>query len=181
MLDPEYRVPDHQYRNLLKAILTNGTFVQTQQGVRAYTLMAPRPLRYEFSNGFPMITERNLNTKTSERLPVTIWQQAIGEIIGFINGARTQDELESYGCYWWKDWVTPEKCAKRELEPGDLGPGSYGAAFHDFPTIYGTFNQVEKVIQQIREQPQLRTHFISPWIPQYTVRLKGTAGCTSAF
>jgi len=55
-----------------------------------------------------------------------------------------------------------------------LGPGSYGAAFHDFPTAEGeTYNQFAHVLQQMRENPHLRTHFITPWIPQYTMRIKG--------
>src|SRR6185369_5590478 len=60
------------------------------------------------------------------------------------------------------------------LEEGDLGPGSYGAAFHDFPQPDGgTYNQFKNIIEQIREFPHLRTHFISPWIPFYTIRGEG--------
>jgi len=102
------------------------------------------------------------------------WKQAVGEIIGFINGARTHEELSSYGCRFWANFVTAEKCAKRGLEAGDLGPGSYGAAFHDFPTAEGeSFDQFKHIVQQIKERPHLKTHFISPWIPQYTTRVEG--------
>ena len=168
------RVPDSQYQNLLRNILEKGVRTPSQQGVDAITLMAPGPIRFKFENGFPIINERNMAPKESERLPVTVWQQAIGEICGFINGAHTQGELEKFGCYWWKSWVTPEKCGKRGLETGDLGPGSYGAAFHDFPTADGGhFNQFQHIVEQIIEEPQLRTHFVSPWIPQYIGRGKG--------
>ena len=168
------RTADSQYKELLRKILTRGERVLSQQGVDAITLMVPGEMRFALDNGFPMIVERNMNPAISERLPVTIWQQAIAEIIAFVNGARTLRELEEFGCYWWQDWATPEKCAKRGLEPGDLGPGSYGAAFHYFPTAGGTsFNQFKEIIEQIREMPHLRTHFISPWIPQYTIRGTG--------
>lgn len=174
MLPLEKRTPDSQYQRLLRDILEKGVRVISQQGVDALTLMGPNPLHFKFENGFPIINERNMAPKESERLPVTVWQQAIAEIIGFINGARTQKELESYGCSWWKSWVTKEKCEKRGLEEGDLGPGSYGAAFHDFPTSEGMpFNQFKHIIEQIKEEPQLRTHFVTPWIPQYTGRGKG--------
>ncbi len=166
--------PDTQYRRVLQEIIDKGTRTSTQQETDAITLIAPSPMRFFMSNGFPMITERNMAPKPSERLPVTIWQQAIGEICAFINGVRTQKGLESYGCSWWSAWVTEKKCAKRGLETGDLGPGSYGAAFHDFPTSEGgTYNQFQNIVEQIREFPQLRTHFISPWIPQYTIRGSG--------
>ncbi|MEK7194617.1 MAG: thymidylate synthase [Patescibacteria group bacterium] len=168
------RAPDRQYSELLEQILNYGVQTKSQQEIDAITLMGPRSLHYKIENGFPIINERNMAPKESERLPVTIWRQAIGEILAFINGARTQKEFETFGCHWWRHWVTKEKCAKRGLEEGDLGPGSYGAAFHDFPTSEGaTFNQYKNILEQMAEMPHLRTHFITPWIPQYTIRGKG--------
>lgn len=166
--------PTLQYRSVLTEVIEHGEWTQTQQGVDALTRIAPRPMRFLLSEGFPAITERNLAPKTSERLPVTIWRQAIGEICAFINGARTLAELESFGCHWWAAWGTPEKCAKRGLPPGDLGPGSYGAAFHDFPTANGgSFNQFAAIVEEARRNPLLRTLFVSPWIPQYIPRRSG--------
>jgi thymidylate synthase len=168
------KTPDTQYRRLLKDILDKGVRTNTQQETDAITLIGPNPLHFKLENGFPIITERNMAPKISERLPVTIWQQAIAEIIGFFNGARTLTELEKFGCSWWAPWGTEAKCRKRGLETGDLGPGSYGAAFHDFPTAEGpTYNQFKNIIEQIKEFPHLRTHFISPWVPQYTIRGTG--------
>lgn len=165
------RTPDSQYRDLLKQILENGTTTNSQQGVDAITLIGPHSLHFKLANGFPIINDRNMAPKESDRLPVTIWKQAIGEIFAFINGARTLEQIRSFGCHWWDPWATEDKCKKRGLETGDLGPGSYGAAFHDFPTVEGeSFNQFETIIQQIKEQPHLRTHFITPWVPQYTAR-----------
>ncbi len=161
----DQRTPDTQYRDNLKYILENGVRVQSQQGTDALTVIAPPPMHFRLENGFPMITERSVKG---------FWKGSIGEICAFINGARTLDELEAFGCKFWTPWGTPEKAAKRGLEVGDLGPGSYGAAFHDFPTIDGeTYNQVQNIIEQMREFPHLRTHFISPWIPQYIIRGTG--------
>lgn len=154
-----------QYQTLLKEILENGTRVKTQQGTDALTIIGPKPMHFDLKKGFPAITERKLSKK--------IWSQAIAEIIAFVNGARTIEELESYGCHWWKAWGTEKKAKKRGLEVGDLGPGSYGAAFHDFPTAEGeNYNQFKYILQQMKERPHLRTHFISPWVPQYTMRVK---------
>jgi len=174
MKTPQERTPDTQYRDLLKRILDNGVRTNTQQEVDAITYMGPGSMHFKIDNGFPMITERNMNPKTSEMLKVTIWQQAIAEILAFINGARTLKRLEEFGCSWWAPWGTEAKCKKRGLETGDLGPGSYGAAFHDFPTSEGQpYNQFKNIIEQIKEFPHLRTHFITPWIPQYTIRGTG--------
>jgi thymidylate synthase len=168
------RTPDSQYQRLLRDILEKGTRTISQQGTDAITLIGPNSIHFKLENGFPIINERSMNPKTSTGLPVTVWQQAIAEMCAFINGARTQADLEKFGCYWWKSWVTKEKCEKRGLEEGDLGPGSYGAAFHDFPTADGgTFNQFQHLVEQIQDEPQLRTHFITPWIPQYIGRGRG--------
>jgi len=165
---------DTQYQDLLRKILKEGERTKSQQGTDAITLMGPGSMHFKLENGFPIITERNFAPKISDHLPVTIWQQAIAEICAFINGVRTVEGLESYGCHWWKFWGTPEKCAKRGLPTGDLGPGSYGGAFHDFPTSEGpAFNQFKHIIEQINEEPHLRTHFVSPWVPQYVGRGKG--------
>lgn len=167
------RTPDTQYKSLLEDILKRGirsksqagTTQENPDGTDCITLLGANPMRFDLSNGFPMITERSVKG---------FWKQPISEIIGFINGARTQEDLESYGCKFWASWATPEKCAKRGLAAGDLGPGSYGAAFHDFPTAEGeSFNQFKYIVQQIKERPHLKTHFITPWVPQYTVRVEG--------
>jgi len=159
------RTPDTQYRERLQLILDHGVRVKSQQGVDALTVMGPPPMHFKLENGFPMITERSVKG---------FWKGSIGEICGFINGARTLEQLESFGCKFWTAWGTPEKTAKRGLAPGDLGPGSYGAAFHDFPTADGgTYNQVQNIVEQMIEFPHLRTHFISPWVPQYIIRGTG--------
>lgn len=158
------RKPDYQYKNILKAIIGDGVWSDTRQGPRAKTLMGVQ-MHFDLSNGFPLITDRSLKS---------FWQKPIGELCAFINGARNREELAKFGCTWWNAWTTEEKTRKRGLETGDIGPGSYGAAFHNFPTADGTgFNQFKHLVEQIKELPDLRTHFVTPWIPQYIVRGKG--------
>jgi thymidylate synthase len=160
----DQRTPDRQYRDLLGRILERGEQTPTRQGPPALTLMQ-QTMRFDLANGFPMITERSL---------ATFWHKPIGELCAFINGATTLEELEAFGCDWWDDWATPEKTASRGLPPGDIGPGSYGGAFHDFPTREGPgFDQFQHLVEQIIELPADRTHFVSPWIPQYQVRGAG--------
>jgi thymidylate synthase len=157
----EQRQPDPQYRDLLARIIKYGETSPTRQGPAARTLMQ-QTMRFELANGFPVITDRSIKS---------FWRKPIGELCAFINGATTLAELAEFGCDWWEPWATPEKTAKRGLPPGDIGPGSYGGAFHHFPTSEGTpFDQFKHLVEQIREYPTDRTHFVSPWIPQYQVR-----------
>ena len=161
------RNPDTQYRELLRHIKLEGKSVFPQQEEEAIMVFGYQ-MRFPLENGFPLITERDLLSEPSQ------FKMAIAELCAFLNGARTLEEMKKFGCGWWSRWVTEKKCAKRGLEAGDLGPGSYGPAFHDFPTVEGKpFNQIQHLIEQIKELPHLRTHFVSPWIPQYIGRGEG--------
>ena len=103
--------------------------------------------------------------------------KAIGELCAFINGARTLEELAAFGCDWWDAWATPEKCEARGLEPGDLGPGSYGHAFKNFTTdLDGDdpgFDQLPHLIKKLKDLPLDRTALMSPWIPNANHREAG--------
>ena len=160
----DQRAPDSQYRNLLERISRTGIRVSTRQGPQAITLMQ-QTLTYDLSTGFPVVPDRDMGK---------FWRKPIGELCAFINGARTLDELAEFGCDWWGPWATEKKTSSRGLAPGDLGPGSYGGAFHDFPTLENEgFDQFQHLVEQITDLPGDRTHFVSPWIPQYQTRGRG--------
>lgn len=155
------RRPDTQYHDLLEHIYHSGRDEMPIHGEMARKILGAQ-LRYKLDNGFPVITERDLSG---------LFKGAIAEHIAFLNGARTQAELEEFGCKWWDRWLTPEKCAAFGLPPGDMGEGSYGAAWTNFPTSEGEpFDQIDNVVKQLHERPERRTHFISPWVPQYTIQ-----------
>ena len=149
------------YRRTLELVLQQGELIgQTMQGIPCLRYQVPPPMRFRLKDGAPLITERRIG----------FWRPAIGEIFAFINGVRTQAGLEEFGCRWWDKWVSAEKCADFGLPTGDLGPGSYGAAFHDFPDVGSkTFNQWEALIANIKDRPWARTHFVSPWIPPLVI------------
>jgi len=162
-LAPEQRTPDTQYHDLLRRILETGDDVKPIHGEGARMVFGHQ-MRFDMRNGFPLLPIRDL-TKS--------FKGALGELIGFLHGARTLEELKEYGCpnVFWDRWVTAEKCEIFDLPPHDLGDGSYGAAWADFPTPDGgTFNQIEHVVRQIKERPFLRTHIISPWIPFFALQ-----------
>ena len=154
------RRPSTAYRDMLAAIRDTGTRVRTKQGEDALAV-AGYAMRFPAEQGAAVITERSIKGFAPK---------AIGELCAFINGARTLDELAEFGCDWWGPWATEEKCRSRGLEPGDLGPGSYGHAFRNFTTdLDGEdpgFDQLPHLIAKLRELPLDRTALLSPWIPQ---------------
>ncbi|HET9641294.1 MAG TPA: thymidylate synthase, partial [Candidatus Paceibacterota bacterium] len=162
------RMSDGQYRSIIGYILKNGILVKTTpQGIGALTCFgALPPMVFDPRNGAPLITERKLGIRNP-----------IAEITGFVNGARTIEQLESFGISGEAYWVPYRgKGTKFGMAPNDLGPGSYGAAFHDFeiPRPWWqlwkprTLNQFKQLIENLKKYPHLRTHVITPWKPYYT-------------
>ena len=191
------REPDLQYHNLLERIRKTGRMAISGMDEGSVEILG-HMMRFDLSDGFPLITERDLTRGSTPEIianyqskpelrPVSgAVKQAIGEIIGFMNGARTEEELEKYGCKFWVPWTVGEeaerKAKKRGLEVGDLGPGSYGVAFHDFPIsendrqpvdMEDDFDQYKNLIKQIRFRPELRSHIVSPFIPNLISRAPG--------
>lgn len=158
------RTPDNQYRSRLRFILKHGVMAgKTPQGIGALTAFGTLPpMVFDLSNGAPVITNRSIGK---------FWRKPISEILAFARGERTIGGLVEAGCDYWDTPDYHTGAASLGLAPGDLGPGSYGAAFHDFPKSDGSaLNQYEQLIDQIRKYPDIRTHLISPWIPYYTAR-----------
>lgn len=154
---------DYQYQNLLKTVIETGEWQETRQGPRSIVVLG-QTMRFDLAQCFPLITERD----------ISFWPKAIGELVGFINGARTLEELREYGCDWWGPWGSEKKCAKRGLETGDIGPGSYGDVFANFPGPDGqTFDQWPALVDQIKQHPFVKTHVITNWLAGHLTRANG--------
>lgn len=164
------RTPDSQYHNLCQLALEIGVGSETQQSkkkgeVKRVTHSIPCTVTsvYRIENGFPMETCRKIG------------KAGINEGFALLaNGVRMNDELnKEWGVPFWNStFADPEKCRKRGLVQGDMGPASY-AVLHDFPTPNGPFNQIQAVIEQIRELPHLKTHTMTTLYPPGIYRGKG--------
>lgn len=167
------RTEDPQYQILLQRIINEGKkktsfhahAKENENSGHKHCIEIPGyMLQYNLSNGVPIMPTRDLGNS---------YKGAIGEIVAFINGARTLEELVAYGCpkVFWERWVTKEKCAVWKLLEGDLGPGSYGAILTEIPIPRKwwefwkkrTFNQIEALERQMRKNPFARTNLISTW------------------
>lgn len=181
----EVREPDTQYGDILRRLKDCGRAAVS--GMDIDSVMLPmQMMEFDLSNGFPAITQRDLTRGTSqaiiesyesrpERRPLAgPLKQGMAEMLAFMNGAATEKELEEWGCNFWKPWLTHEKTSKRGLPDGHLGLGSYGVAFAAFPTDTGKpFDQYEALIGQIKSRPELRTHIVTPFVPDKITRAPG--------
>lgn len=174
------RIPDTQYTDLLRFIKrSDQTFLvkHPHQVRKRWTNLITPNLVFNLRNGFPIITERK----------ISFWKKPITEMILFLRGVQHLDKMIKAGCGWWKDWVSPEQCAKFGLESGDLGPGSYGPILHNFPhfewgfdSVYHRdsergfypkpFNQIEHLVQSLKDGPGLNTHVVTTWFPPFAMQ-----------
>ncbi|MEN9647836.1 MAG: thymidylate synthase, thymidylate synthase [Candidatus Parcubacteria bacterium] len=162
------RTVDTQYEDLLRKILKEGKRKETIHAKLAenkgsgheYCLeLSGEMLKYDLRNGVPILPIRDQSNA---------FKGAVGEVVAFINGARTLEKLREHGCpdVFWDRWVTKEKCEIFGLPEHDLGGGSYGAVLASIPTPDGkTFNQVQAVVNQMKRAPHLRTHYMTTWYP----------------
>jgi thymidylate synthase len=131
-----------QYLDLLDDVLTNGTDKSDRTGTGTRSVFG-RQMRFDLSEGFPVLTTKKLHLKS-----------IIGELLWFLRGDSNVRWLQERGLTIWDEWAD---------ENGDLGP-VYGYQWRSWPTPDGGHvDQVAKVIESIRTNPDSRRHIVSAW------------------
>lgn len=78
-----------QYLDLINVILASGTWRENRTGIRTISIPGAM-MRFDLSKGFPAVTTRRLAFKA-----------AVGEMIGFLRGAKSAEEFRALGCKVW--------------------------------------------------------------------------------
>lgn len=152
------KVPDTQYKDLVAKVLVSRQGLPiTDQGLSTTSVVGAQ-MRYDLTNGIPLITERSLSIKGKGKIP--LWLQGISELCAFINGVTTVEGLHKFGCYFWDIWGEPDFCAKNNLPPGNLG-NIYGHVWRDFDGV----DQIDRLIKRLRHNPYGKTHLVTAWHP----------------
>lgn len=100
-------------------------------------------MRFNLSEGFPLLTTKRLHVKA-----------IIHELLWFLKGDTNINYLRDRGVNIWNEWAD---------EQGDLGP-VYGAQWRSWRTADGrTIDQISKVIEQIKSDPDSRRLVVSAW------------------
>ncbi len=160
----------HEYHNALARIANSKEVRDPQFHNGTMTKYFVNEMRFPMKHGFPLITERRITEKAM--------RYAMAEIIGFIHGATTLNELESFGLpkFWWERWVNLSRVRDEngdywvDLPDNDkgehLGRFSYGGIWGKFPGQNGgEINQWENVIKQMMAKPSALTHRVTNWYP----------------
>lgn len=131
-----------QYHQLLQYILDNGTDRGDRTGTGTRSVFGYQN-RYDLSEGFPVITTKKLHLRS-----------IIHELLWFITGDTNIKYLKDNKVSIWDEWAD---------ENGDLGP-VYGHQWRSWPDGNGgTIDQISKLIEGIKNNPNSRRHIVSAW------------------
>ncbi|KRE83949.1 thymidylate synthase [Paenibacillus sp. Soil766] len=132
------------YLELLKDVLDQGVEKGDRTGTGTISVFG-RQMRINLSEGFPLLTTKKLHIKS-----------IVHELLWFISGSTNVQYLRENGVTIWDEWAD---------ENGNLGR-VYGAQWRTWLAPNGqVIDQIEKLIHQIKTNPDSRRHLVSAWNP----------------
>ncbi|MGD6795112.1 thymidylate synthase [Metabacillus indicus] len=133
-----------QYLDLCKHVLSTGTVKEDRTGTGTISTFGYQ-MRFDLSEGFPLLTTKKLHLKS-----------IIHELIWFLRGDTNVKYLQDNGVRIWNEWAD---------ENGELGP-VYGRQWRSWEGANGeTVDQIAKLIDQIKNNPDSRRLIVSAWNP----------------
>jgi thymidylate synthase len=133
----------HQYLDLLQSILDKGEVKEDRTGTGTRSFFGHQ-MRFNLNDGFPILTTKRI-----------FFKGVVHELLWFLDGATNNTALKDAGVHIWDEW---------ETESGDLGP-IYGHQWRSWPGSRngGVIDQIEKIINQINNNPSSRRIIVSAW------------------
>lgn len=131
-----------QYLDLLQRIMAEGTDKSDRTGTGTRSVFGHQ-MRFDLSEGFPLVTTKRVHTRS-----------VFGELLWFLRGDTNVGWLHQNNITIWDEWADAN---------GDLGP-IYGYQWRSWPTPGGGHvDQLAKVIDSIKNNPDSRRHIVSAW------------------
>lgn len=133
-----------QYLDLLNHIIADGVEKADRTGTGTKSIFGHQ-MRFDMADGFPLLTTKKLHLKS-----------IIYELLWFLKGDTNVKYLQEHGVKIWNEWAD---------ENGDLGP-VYGSQWRSWPDNNGgTIDQIQNVIDQIKNNPDSRRIIVTAWNP----------------
>lgn len=132
----------HQYEDFMRHVYEHGNTKTDRTGTGTRSVFGYQ-MRFNLSEGFPLITTKKLHTKS-----------IFIELLWFLRGDANVRWLQEQGVTIWNEWAD---------DNGDLGP-VYGKQWRSWPTPGGGhIDQISNVLEQIRQNPDSRRLIVSAW------------------
>jgi thymidylate synthase len=132
------------YEDLLHDVMAHGTQKSDRTGTGTRSVFG-RQMRFDLRDSFPLITTKRVHFKS-----VAL------ELLWFLRGDSNVRWLQERGVSIWNEWADDD---------GELGP-VYGVQWRSWPTPDGgSIDQIAKVIESIRTNPDSRRHIVTAWNP----------------
>ncbi|MDO1584458.1 thymidylate synthase [Rhizobium oryzicola] len=133
-----------QYLDLLRHVMETGTDRGDRTGTGTRSVFGYQ-MRFDLADGFPVLTTKKLHLRS-----------IIHELLWFLKGDTNIAYLKENGVGIWDEWAD---------ENGNLGP-VYGYQWRSWPTPEGGHvDQIAKLIDGIKRNPNSRRHIVSAWNP----------------
>jgi len=131
-----------QYLELMRHVRDHGTAKSDRTGTGTVSVFGYQT-RFDLSEGFPLVTTKKLHVRS-----------IIHELLWFLSGDTSIRYLNDHGVTIWDEWADEE---------GDLGP-IYGRQWRSWPAPEGGhIDQIGRLIDQIRNNPDSRRLIVSAW------------------
>lgn len=142
--------PDYQYLSRAEDILQFGEERQDRTGTGTISLFSPSDMRFDLREGFPLLTTKKLHIPS-----------IVHELLWFLKGDTNIKYLKENNIKIWDaDYERVEKAGTHS--DGNLGP-IYGHQWRSWLTGGGWVDQIQELIQSIKENPHGRRHIVSAW------------------
>jgi thymidylate synthase len=136
--------PEEQYLSLLRLALETGNQRGDRTGTGTRSIFGHQ-MRFDLASGFPLLTTKKVHLKS-----------IIYELLWFLRGETNVRWLQERGVTIWDEWAD---------DKGDLGP-VYGSQWRNWPDGNGgTIDQIERLVESIRRNPESRRHIVTAWNP----------------
>ncbi len=130
-----------QYLEVLDYTLKNGVKKEDRTGVGTLSIFGWQ-MRFNLQDGFPLLTTKKLHTRS-----------IFYELLWFIRGDSNIKYLNEHNVHIWDNWADKN---------GDLGP-IYGHQWRKWTSKEGEIDQLQQVIESIKNNPTSRRHIVSAW------------------